>query len=124
MIDAIQQLYKIVEKSPEFKGLVDIKPNETLCVNNCTTKGFIPCDEYIECLAKERSYPSLHLASSCRMGSANDVNAVVDERLRVRGVSSLRVIDASVMPTNIEPGTYATTIMIGERGAQFIKEDN
>jgi choline dehydrogenase len=58
------------------------------------------------------------------MGSANDDNAVVDERLRVRKVFGLRVIDASVMPQITSGNTNAPTIMIGERGAQFIKEDH
>jgi choline dehydrogenase len=58
------------------------------------------------------------------MGSANDDNAVVDERLRVRNVFGLRVIDASVMPQITSGNTNAPTIMIAERGVQFIKEDN
>jgi choline dehydrogenase-like flavoprotein len=57
------------------------------------------------------------------MGSATDPKAVVDERLRVRGIENVRVIDASIMPQNVEPGTYGPTIMIGEKGAQMIIED-
>jgi choline dehydrogenase len=58
------------------------------------------------------------------MGSATDNNAVVDERLRIRNVSGLRVIDASIMPQITSSGVNAPSIMIGERGAQFIIEDN
>jgi choline dehydrogenase len=58
------------------------------------------------------------------MGSASDPKAVVDERLKVRGIQNLRVIDASIMPRNTEPGTYASTVMIGEKGSQMIIEDN
>ncbi|MGE0741733.1 MAG: GMC family oxidoreductase [Hyphomonadaceae bacterium] len=62
-----------------------------------------------------------HPTSSCRMGSGAD--AVLDERLRVRGVQRLRVIDASAMPNITSGNTNAPTIMIAERGAEFIAED-
>jgi len=58
------------------------------------------------------------------MGSPNVTDAVVDERLRVIGVSGLRVIDGSIMPEMINGNLNAATIMIGEYGAQMIKDDN
>jgi len=64
-----------------------------------------------------------HPVGTAKMGAEGDAGAVVDERLRVRGVGRLRVIDASVMPRIVSGNTNSPTIMIAEKGADMLLQD-
>ena len=63
-----------------------------------------------------------HLTSTCRMGPASDPTSVVDQYGRVHGIEGLRVADASIMPDCVRANTNVTTMMIGERIADFIRK--
>jgi choline dehydrogenase len=64
-----------------------------------------------------------HPVGTCRMGRESDPSAVVDPRLRVRGIERLRVIDASIMPTITSGNTNTPTVMIAERGSRIIRDE-
>ena len=66
---------------------------------------------------------SHHISGTCKMGLSSDPMAVVDQHGRVHGLQGLRVADASVMPDCIRANTNATTIMIAEKMADYIKAE-
>ena len=63
-----------------------------------------------------------HISCTCKMGPASDPMAVVDQYGKVHGLDGLRVVDASIMPDCIRANTNVTTMMIGERVADFIRQ--
>jgi choline dehydrogenase len=66
---------------------------------------------------------AIHLAGTARMGPEGDPGAVVDQRLRVRGVPGLRLVDTSVLPRVTSRGPAATAVMLGERAAELMIVD-
>ena len=62
-----------------------------------------------------------HTSGTCKMGPASDSMAVVDQYGRVHGMQGLRVVDASVIPNVTRSNTNATTIMMAERGADWMQ---
>jgi choline dehydrogenase len=73
--------------------------------------------------ARDTGTTIFHPVGTAKMGIDSDPMAVTDARLRVRGIESLRVIDASIMPTITSGNTNSPTLMIADRGAAMIQED-
>lgn len=118
LLRGVKYLLKL-EDTKVFKetGMYFVKERLPGCENH-------PWGEaYFECLAKKYTVTAYHPVGTCKMGTDNR-SSVVDPRLRVHGVRSLRVIDASIMPNVTRGNTHAPSIMIGEKGADMIKEDH
>jgi len=104
---------KFTRRIMAAKALARFKPEETLPGPALTS------DADLKRAAGDLGTTIFHPVGTCRMGT--DAQAVVDDRLRVRGIAGLRVIDASVMPRITSGNTNAPTVMIAEQGAEFIR---
>jgi choline dehydrogenase len=94
---------------------------QQLLVEETSPGPAVTTDEQLADDVRKRGVSNLHPVGSCRMG--HGPNAVVDPRLRVYGIDSLRVVDASIMPAIIAGNTNAPTIMIAEKASDMILED-
>jgi choline dehydrogenase len=110
-IDGIRALRKILA-APALKSY---------CVEEVYPGVKAASDEELLDYCRKTGSTVYHPTSTCRMG--NDPLAVVDQRLRVRGIEGLRVVDASVMPDLMSGNTNAPTIMIAEKASDMILED-
>jgi choline dehydrogenase len=80
-------------------------------------------DDELAKAAGDTSTTIFHPVGTAKMGTDNDPMAVVDSRLRVRGLDGLRVIDASIMPNITSGNTNSPTMMIAEKGAEMVLQD-
>lgn len=110
-LSGLRQIRKILSQEPMASGIVtEMAPGEQART-----------DEQLMEFVGKYGKSSYHPIGTCKMGI--DPMAVVDARLRVRGVERLRVIDASIMPTPSSGNTAAAATMIGEKGADMIAAD-
>jgi choline dehydrogenase len=111
VVDGMKLMRKVMDRPVMRKYIAEERAPGGHCTNDGDLLAF----------ARATGTTVYHPTSTCRMGG--DAAAVVDERLRVRGVERLRVVDASIMPTVVSGNTNAATVMIGEKGADMILQD-
>ena len=88
------------------------------------TPADLETNETLDAWLRRNISTSYHISGTCKMGPDDDPMAVVDPHLRVRGVTNLRIADASIMPDVVRANTNVTTMMIAERVSDFIKSGN
>ena len=113
MREALRLALRVAEQ-PVFRAMIVERLNPT--------DEDLASDESLDNWMLRNAYTQHHISGTCKMGLASDPMSVVDQYCHVHGVEDLRVIDASVMPDVIRANTNATTIMIAERVADWIKE--
>ena len=105
-----------------IRKLASLPAFRTLGIDETTPGPSVVSDDEIIRDTRARGFSNLHAVGTCRMGTG--IDAVVDPRLRVRGINGLRVVDASIMPEIIHGNTNAPTIMIAEKASDMILEDH
>ena len=111
MVDGLKLLRRLVNEEPLRSYVVKEEyPGER-----------VVSDEDWLAFCRESAETVFHPTSTCRMGT--HPGSVVDERLRLRGIAGLRVIDASVMPAVVSGNTNAAVIAVAEKGADLVLQD-
>lgn len=105
------------------RAVLQAKPFAPYYVDEVFPGNDVRTDDEILAFARQRGGTVYHHNGTARMGPDGDPMAVLDARLRVRGVAGLRVADASAMPAPISGATNAATMMIGEKAADMVLQD-
>ena len=111
LIDAVKIMRKIVEAKP----MDHIRDYEHAPGEKIST------DDEIENFIRENAETGFHPSGTCRMGSGS--NTVVNDQLKIHGITNLRVADASIFPTIPSGNINAACIMVGEKVSEFIKNN-
>ena len=101
------------------RQLVHTAPLSNYLAHEMTPGDTVQTDEQWLDFARGNGQTTYHVIGTCKMGQ--DTMAVVDDQLRVRGITGLRVADASIMPTMVSGNTNAAVIMIAEKAADMIR---
>ncbi|HIM37741.1 MAG TPA: mycofactocin system GMC family oxidoreductase MftG, partial [Dehalococcoidia bacterium] len=86
------------------------------------TEEELSSDDALDAYMKREATTGQHISGTCKMGPFSDKMAVVDQFGKVHGMENLRIVDASIMPDCIRANTNVTTMMIGEKVSEFIRE--
>lgn len=111
--EAVRLAVKLTEH-PDFRPIIAARIEPT--------DAELASDEALDQFLLREVTTGQHISGTCKMGPAGDPLAVVDQYGRVHGLECLRVADASIMPNCIRANTNVTTMMIGERIADFIRQ--
>ena len=114
MRSGLRQCIEITEQ-PALRALLEERLNPT--------DADLESDETLDAWLLANVQTQHHSSGTCKMGPASDSMAVVDQRCRVHGLQGIRVVDASVMPDVVRANTHATTLMIAEKVADWMRDE-
>ncbi|XP_053676056.1 glucose dehydrogenase [FAD, quinone]-like [Anopheles nili] len=120
IVYAIKEVIRISTKAPLRQLGVELYSRK---VPGCQYMAFNTVD-YWRCHVRHLTATFQHQVATCKMGLADDPEAVVDNRLRVYGIKGLRVADVGIIPEAPTGHTSAHSFLIGEKAADMIKEDH
>jgi choline dehydrogenase-like flavoprotein len=107
-----------------IRRLTGTEPLRALVAAETSPGTDVETDEQILDAHRRAGQIGHHAAGTCRMGAASDTAAVVDPRLRVRGVSGLRVMDISILPTMVSGNTNGPAMAMAWRASELILQDH
>ena len=124
-LEDVEVLLRGIRVAQKLLGTASMRPyrGETPSVK-ATTPYKYDSDDFWRWYIRRATLTIYHPVGTCKMGRADDPSTVVDPRLKVKGYGNLRVVDASVMPRIVSANTNAAVIMIAEKAADMIKDDN
>lgn len=117
LIESMRIIHKLVNASSLRRNLIEFDTKDHKMCRSLHKNS----DAYWKCLIHQYTLGENHHAGTCKMGPSTDPTAVVDSQFRVHGISNLRVVDASIMPTPINCNTIAPVIMFAEKASDLIK---
>lgn len=106
-------------------GVLDLAPLRRLALRKSTLDAdrLLADEKALLAFVQEYVQPEYHVCGTCRMGSSDDLAAVVDSDARVHGIRALRVVDASIFPTIPRANTHLTVLMVAEKIADVVKAE-
>ncbi|KAL5020232.1 hypothetical protein ScPMuIL_003124 [Solemya velum] len=122
-VKAVVNGYKLMMKlldTPSFSAIGAHFPDSKRPFSFCKEHAY-GSDKYWECVGRHLAVTVYHHTSTCKMGASNDKSAVLDPQLRVRGLSKIRVVDASAMPVVTTANINGPIIMMAEKAADMIR---
>ncbi len=113
----MREMVRLCIKLGQHEDYKDILTERT-----APTDADVESDDALDAWLRREATTGQHISCTCKMGPSSDPMAVVDQHGRVHGLQGLRVVDASIMPNCVRANTNVTTMTIGERVSDFIKE--
>lgn len=121
LLDSEHDVRTLTEACRQAREIYESSPMRETVISEVAPGAEVSSDAEWAAFIRRRAVNMCHPSASCRMGT--DDASVADPRLKLRGLDGLRLADTSIMPQISSGNTNAPAIMIGERAAEFIKED-